>query len=318
MAFARLTAIIRTVDLDRRIRRAERRERDALVRAGKGLFAAEATAPELTAGDGASGLRDEILAARCRVDAFSAAIARSLEADRADYVTVSRWCRPLVVARGLCDRMVLCHQRRRSARELRPLYAQLGAEAMAWPSAGTGHEGLASYADIVRSARAEMEAARAERALCQAPFGGAAVPAWVHGVSVESRALGTALAKQLRSHFIPRASALAGLAAGWWVANTFTDSHWRSALRSFGIGRGGTHVVSADTFRAMSFWLPILSAATCAYLGDRLAHGLWRRYEGPAGQPAGLIVSGILNQPPRSAGPPGQRPPATGDWRAAA
>jgi len=306
MTFARSCAIIRTVRLERRIRRAERRERDALVSVGEVLAGAEATAGDgtaaagdgiATAGNGIASLRDGIIEVRRRVDVLSGAIARSLEADRADYVSVSRWFRPLVVARGLCDRMVLRHQRRRSARELRPLYEQLGAVALAQPAAGqTSHGALASCADIARSARAELEAARNEHLLCQVPFGGAAVPAWVHGVSVESRALGKAFVKQLRSHFIPRTSALAGLAAGWWVANTFTDSHWRSALRSFGIGRGGTHVVSADTLQAMSFWLPIVSAALCAYLGDRLAHSLRRRYEGPAGPPASACAPGALRR----------------------
>jgi hypothetical protein len=39
-------------------------------------------------------------------------------------------------------------------------------------------------------------------------------------------------------------------------------------------------VVSADTYRAMSFWLPILAAAVCAYLGNRLAGYIGRRYAG--------------------------------------
>jgi hypothetical protein len=60
------------------------------------------------------------------------------------------------------------------------------------------------------------------------------------------------------------------MAVGWWIANTYTDSHVRSALRSVGIGSGGTHVVSGSTFKAMSFWLPLLAAAVCAYLGERI------------------------------------------------
>jgi hypothetical protein len=28
--------------------------------------------------------------------------------------------------------------------------------------------------------------------------------------------------------------------------------------------------VSASTFKAMSFWLPLLAAAVCAYLGERI------------------------------------------------
>jgi hypothetical protein len=62
---------------------------------------------------------------------------------------------------------------------------------------------------------------------------------------------------------------------GWWIANTYTDSRWKSLARSLGIGSGGTHVVSGETYRAMSFWLPLLAAAVCAYLGDRIA-AAWR------------------------------------------
>ncbi len=78
------------------------------------------------------------------------------------------------------------------------------------------------------------------------------------------------------------------MAAGWWVTNTYTDSHFRSALRSVGIGSGGTRVVSGETYRAMSFWLPILAAAVCAYLGDRLAGYVRRRYSVPVAGRADL------------------------------
>jgi hypothetical protein len=50
----------------------------------------------------------------------------------------------------------------------------------------------------------------------------------------------------------------------------------RSILRTVGIGSGGTHVVSGSTYRAMSFWLPLLAAALCAYIGERL----WERVVG--------------------------------------
>ena len=97
------------------------------------------------------------------------------------------------------------------------------------------------------------------------------------GAREEGAAFGRAFWDQLKPHLFPRASALAGLAVGWWVTQTYTDSHWRSALRSLGIGHGGTHVVSRGTYRAMSFWLPVLAAAVCAYLGDRLCRALTRK-----------------------------------------
>jgi hypothetical protein len=87
---------------------------------------------------------------------------------------------------------------------------------------------------------------------------------------VETAGFGRAVARQLRSQLLPKAPALVGLAVGWWVANTYTDSHLRSVLRSIGIGSGGTRVVSSSTYEAMSFWLPLLAAALCAYLGERI------------------------------------------------
>ena len=82
--------------------------------------------------------------------------------------------------------------------------------------------------------------------------------------------------EQLRSHLFPKAPALVGMAVGWWIANTYTDSRLRSALHSIGIGSGGTRVVSGSTYRAMSFWLPLLAAGLCAYVGARL----WERVVG--------------------------------------
>jgi hypothetical protein len=97
-----------------------------------------------------------------------------------------------------------------------------------------------------------------------------------HEALGRAAALGGAVWEQLRSHLLPKAPALVGMAVGWWIADTYTDSHIRSALRTIGIGSGGTHVVSGSTYRAMTFWLPLLAAAVCAYAGERL----WQRVVG--------------------------------------
>jgi hypothetical protein len=104
-------------------------------------------------------------------------------------------------------------------------------------------------------------------------------PEWTGAMVRESREFSTAVWQQLRGKLLPRASALAGLAAGWWVASTYTDSHLRSIMNTVGLGRGGTHVVSGSTYKAMSFWLPILAAAICAYLGDRVARAIKHRHK---------------------------------------
>jgi len=284
MALARISTAFHAARLNLRIRQARRREREALARLGEMV----ADGGEAGTGDVGAATRSEIRRIRLQRDSLTQALARSLDADRADYAVVSRYLRPMVVLRGLCDRGILHHHLQRCRRELHPLYQELGEAVMAEvPHTVARVRVSAPLGDAVRAARRAGEAAATERASRLAPFGGATLAPWTGHLAQESRTLGGAVTKQLRSQLLPRASALGGLAAGWWVANTYTDSHWRSALRSVGIGQGGTHVVSAETYRTMSLLLPILSAAVCAYLCDRLAFGLRRRYQRQDPSPAG-------------------------------
>jgi hypothetical protein len=147
---------------------------------------------------------------------------------------------------------------------LRPFYEELGA------AAGKRSEGVV--------------AAEPRTAVQAEP-----VPvAWKGRLVDEAKLLGRALKRQLHDRLFPRLPAVAGLAAGWWVANTYTDSQWKSALRSVGIGGGGTHVVSGELYRVLVLGLPILSAAACAYLSDRVAHYFRNRYA-PLGPPPGTM-----------------------------
>ncbi len=267
--------MVATARLEFQLKRAQQREREALARAGESFAATQ----HLPADAAAQPLLAEIGRLRLALDAHAATGARSLEDDRADFVSVARWMRPLVVLRGLCARAVLRHHVTRCLRDLRPLHERLGAIALAQPGDGAAAPRVSgTLVDAVRDAQAEHEMAVAERTRRLAPFGGRALPGWLGGVAGESKAFGRALMKQLRGQLLPRASGLAGLAAGWWVARTYTDSRPRALLRSIGIGKGGTHVVSGDTYQAMSFWLPILAAATCAYLGDRIARRVRQHY----------------------------------------
>ena len=277
----RIGAIFRTARLDMRIQRAQRHERDALARAGELVVrTGERRADIDFRVDPVTATR--ILDLHLKVDTFGQAIAESLAADRADYAAVSGWIRPLVITRGLCARAVLRHHRRHCRQHLRPLYETLGAATMAGLPGERSMLGVpAALTTAAQTAAAERQAASAERTTQLAPFQGAAVPPWISSIGREGKALTKTFARQLHEKLVPRVSALAGLAAGWWVANTYTDSHWRSAFRSLGIGSGGTRVVSSETFQAMSFWLPILSAALCAYLGNRLAFLIRRRYQRP-------------------------------------
>ena len=65
---------------------------------------------------------------------------------------------------------------------------------------------------------------------------------------------------------IPGVSAIAGLAAGSWVAGTFTSSPVRGYLSSLGLMKGGTHVVSSTTYSVLSVLLPVLAIALTAYV----------------------------------------------------
>ena len=78
---------------------------------------------------------------------------------------------------------------------------------------------------------------------------------------------------------MPRAPALVGLAVGYFIAQTFTDSQLTATLHSWGLGEGPRHAVRSETLHAMNFWLPLLAAAVSSYAGSRLAALLKRRYE---------------------------------------
>jgi hypothetical protein len=71
--------------------------------------------------------------------------------------------------------------------------------------------------------------------------------------------------KQLFSQ-IPGVSAIAGILVGSWVGGTFTNSPVRGFLSSWGLMKGGTHVVSTTTYRFLSVVLPILAMVLTAYL----------------------------------------------------
>jgi hypothetical protein len=187
----------------------------------------------------------------------------SIEADRIDLRRVAAWIKPVVVTRGVCTRLVLRHQRRAVRGQLDARHEALGA--------GAVRLGMGVARPELMHARAGLGRVQAELEQRLAAFGGTAHPAWTARAGAEAVGFGRAILSQLRAHLLPKAPALAGMVAGWWIANTFTDSPVHSVLRSVGIGRGGTHVVSGSTYKAMHFWLPLLAAALCAYLGERIA-----------------------------------------------
>jgi len=71
--------------------------------------------------------------------------------------------------------------------------------------------------------------------------------------------------KQLFSQ-IPGVSAIVGILVGSWIASTFTNSPIKGYLSSWGLMKGGTHVVSTTTYRFLSVVLPIIVTAITAYI----------------------------------------------------
>ena len=65
---------------------------------------------------------------------------------------------------------------------------------------------------------------------------------------------------------IPGVSAIVGILVGSWIASTFTNSPIKGYLSSWGLMKGGTHVVSTTTYRFLSVILPIIVTAITAYI----------------------------------------------------
>ncbi len=267
--FARFHAQLHEVRLDLRERKLRHRERLALRRRGEEVARAGAVA---AGSDAVPLLIREIAECERRASALAAELGASLDADRADVCAVAAGVKPAVVLRGLCTRLVLRHRQSLERRALQERLEALGA--LATGSAESGAGPLGGEVGVVRG---ELTAVASEREGWGAPYGGRALPQWTAGAGAEGILFGRAVLAQLRAHLLPKAPALAGLAAGWWIANTYTDSYLRSGLRSLGLGSGGTRVVSSSTYEAMTFWLPLLAAALCAYLGERLGSYYRRR-----------------------------------------
>lgn len=272
---ARFQAQLHEIRLELRRRHLQRQERAALGRLGEEI----ARAPDRGGHEELGRMIAQIGEADRRLAALAAASEASAETDRADLRRVAPWMRPLVVTRGVCTRLILRHQRSADRRLLGQRYEALGELAV--------RSGRGVARPELMDARAALGRVRTELERRLAPFGGTAHPAWTARAGAEAAGFGRAILIQLRAHLLPKAPALAGMMVGWWIANTYTDSPVRSVLRSVGIGSGGTHVVSGSTYRAMHFWLPLLAAALCAYLGDRIA-GYYRR---PAGARQRIAVA---------------------------
>ena len=276
--FHRIRALVHEIRLDLRRAWLRGRERGALRRLGRGVVESRVDGGD----EEVRRLTEEVGTALARIGELRAASGDSLAADRADLATVPVWLQPAVILRGLCARLVLRQRRAAVRRTLQPVYEAIGARA------AERAEFWYSLEREVTAVRAGLARVSTERRRWVAPYGDTALPGWSGKAGEALRGFGRSVHGQLRSDFLPKAPALAGLAVGWWVANTYTDSHLQSALRSIGVGSGGTRVVSSSTYQAMSFWLPLLSAVLCGYLGERIA-GFYRMQDGPG---EGVVTDG--------------------------
>jgi len=254
----RIHAQLDAIRLDIRQRGLRRRERVALVRLGQTTLAGGGPREGRLAA-----LATEAATTRNRLATLAEERQTALAHTRADLAAVPHWMAPVVLVRGASARAVL--RQRRTAIELamQELHLTAGRLAMATVTGPAARE--------VQAIRAQLASAASERGRRLAALDTRQLSPWAGRARMEGKHFGGAVWTQLRSQLMPKAPALAGMAVGWWITSTYTDSHARSILRSVGIGHGGTHVVSGSTYKAMQFWLPLLAAAMCAYVGQRIA-----------------------------------------------
>jgi hypothetical protein len=273
--WSRIAALPRAARLHLAVERARRSEGRALALAGdQACGIPELGAPAEIAGAvaGASPLRE-------RRDAARRAAEASFDQDRTDWADASPSLKVLILARGLLVRAVLRAQRRRIERELAPLLERIGAHALAAPSVAARLPEPA-LAEVERQ-RARAGAASAERAELLAPLGGRALPPSFSAAARETSRVAAGLGQELRARLLPRLPGLAGLVAGWWVAHAFTSSRWDAFTERLGLRRGGPWVVSGETYERLEFWIPLVAAALCGYLGSRVWAAVERRYAAP-------------------------------------
>lgn len=213
--------------------------------------------------------------ARLRI--LAGASVASLDTDRADYAVVSRPLLALVILRGALERIVLRERARLLRKTLAPARAELGAFAIEGRVTSSSPP-ASDEAAAVSALRGRLSAAQARIAELQRRHGGAVVPRWLSGAAREAARLAVLVVHEVRAKVLPKGPALAGMVVGWAIAHTYTDSHVDATLSRFGLKSGGTRVISRETLERMNFWLPLLAAVLCSYLGGRLSAALNARY----------------------------------------
>lgn len=277
MAQSRVTAALEAWSLERSAVAARLRELDALARAGARVF-------EKLRSEDLSRVPEEKSLACClrlaRLDeivvGLESALDRSLAKDRADYAQVAEPLRWIVIARGICDRVVMRARRKHALRERPAIEEALGRVAVD----GTDEVLRALVpAEILREVdgeRAHARDARERAAALLRPYDGKLAPDWMATVAREITVFGRMLGDQLKRKIVQRPPAIAGLIAGWWVAHAFTDSWLEGQLHA--VGLGGKSYLAPETKERLAFWLPLVAAALCSYVALRIDERVRRRY----------------------------------------
>jgi hypothetical protein len=264
----RIAAATTSWKLGWKIRLARRAERITLRDFGDALAASSAVGR----------LVDDVRSRGYAEEHVRTAIRASLEEDRADFASASLWVRPIVILRGLAARAVL-RDRLRGMRRIRDQACErLGKAALDGSIAMAKERFVPAPLARAREARAQVSALVTDRAALLAPFGGSAIPAVFLLPGKGAAALATLLVRGLRNQVLPRVPVLAVMAAGWWVASSFTESDLAGSMYAWAIEHGPAWVLRAETLPAADLWIPIGAAVTCGYLGHRFATRLHARY----------------------------------------
>src|SRR5262245_1184407 len=276
--WARWKAAYASWELDLSIARLRREEKTALTQAGRRFRTAS-----LEPGPEPSEPVARALARVAELEEHARALAERLEgslgADRRDYRAagsgLGRW---LIVARGILDRLVLRDEAWRARHQLPGRQAELGLRVMA--DGAARERPPAADRERALAASAAVERARSERAALLAPWGGHAVPAWLRKLRTELGTFAAFLQDELSKRVLLRLPALSAMAAAWWVAQHFSSSRFESSLNHFtGEGRAG---LSAAALEQLTFWLPLVAAASITYILAAVTKRVRRRYLGEA------------------------------------
>jgi hypothetical protein len=274
---ARFAAAVSAAQWNHRIRKAQARERKALVEAGAALAASPS--PAVASDPAAQALRVKIDEMEVTATELRTAMETSLGKDREDWGRATQLMRWVVVHRGLLDRWILRDRMKYQRREADKLRRELGA--LAFDGA---HDVLrALVPDAMRGgiekARADIASAQAARAQRLAPWHGEPLPGWMYVAVRETREFLKHFWDQLSRRLFLRVPAIGALVAGWWIANHYSDSTLERIQRSMGFG--GREHLSAETLAALKFWMPILCAAVCTYIVSAIAIRIQRKYAAP-------------------------------------